>query len=72
MGTLHLAVNVRFSILGSTRGLVACLVGLLPFFYFLTLAPCDYITYYQSRGLAVGYGPRYPQDKTWAAPSEVA
>ena len=38
-------------------------------FYFLTLAPHDYVTYYQARGLAI---PWYPQDKTWAAPSEVA
>ena len=54
MGTLHLAVNVHFSIQGSARGLVACSVGLLPFFYFLTLAPRDYVTYCQDRGLAVG------------------
>ena len=45
MGTLHLAANVRFSIQGSARGLVACLADLLPFFYFLTLAPRDYIIY---------------------------
>ena len=57
MGTLHLAVNVHFSIQGSARGLVACSVGLLPFFYFLTLAPRDYITYYQARGLAMGVWP---------------
>ena len=54
MGTLHLAANVRFSIQGSARGLVACLADLLPFFYFLTLAPHDYITCCQARGLAVG------------------
>ena len=57
MGTLHLAVNVRFSIQDSTRGLVACSAGLLPFFYFLTLAPRDYVTYYRARGLAVGVWP---------------
>ena len=57
MGTLHLAVNVRFSIQGSARGLVACSTGLPPFFYVLTLAPHDYITYYQARGLAVGVWP---------------
>ena len=57
MGILHLAVNVRFSIQGSARGLVACSAGLLPFFYFLTLAPRDYVTYYQARGLAVGVWP---------------
>ena len=59
MGTLHLAVNVRFSIRGSARGLVACSAGLLPFFYFLTLAPRDYVTYCQARGLAMGV---WPQD----------
>ena len=53
MGTLHLAVNVRFSFQGSARGLVACSASLLPFFYFLTLAPRDYITYCQARGLAM-------------------
>ena len=57
MGTLYLAVNVCFSIQGSTRGLVACSAGLLPFFYFLTLLPCDYITYCQAQGLAVGVWP---------------
>ena len=57
MGTLHLAVNVRFSIQASARGLVACSGGLLPFFYFLTLAPRDYVTYYQARGLAMGVWP---------------
>ena len=53
MGTLHLTVNVRFSIQGSARELVACSAGLLPFFYFLTLAPRDYVTYCQAWGLAV-------------------
>ena len=57
MGTLHLEVNVRFSIWGSARGLVAYSAGLLPFFYFLTLAPCDYVTYYQAQELAVGVWP---------------
>ena len=57
MGTLHLAVNVRFSIQVSTRGLVACSADLLPFFYFLTLAPRDYVTYCQARGLVVGVWP---------------
>ena len=68
MGTLHLAVNVRFSILGSARGLVACSAGLLPFFYFLTLAPRGYVTYCQARGLAVGVWPpvstRQDMDRT--------
>ena len=51
MGTLHLAVNVRFSYLEATPGnwLPARLV-----FYFLTLAPRDYVTYCQAWGLAVG------------------
>ena len=52
MGTLHLAVNVRFSIQSSAHGLVACSDGLLSFFYFLTLAPCDYVIYCQARGLS--------------------
>ena len=54
MGTLHLAVNVRFSHLEATPGdwLPAQLV-----FYFLTMAPYDYITYYQAQGLAVGVWP---------------
>ena len=57
MGTLHLAVNVRFSIQSSARGLVAFSAGLLHFFYFLTLAPRDYVTYCQAQGLAVGLWP---------------
>ena len=54
MGTLHLVVNVRFSHLEATPGdwLPTRLV-----FYFLILAPRDYITYYQARGLAVGVWP---------------
>ena len=54
MGTLHLAVNVRFSHLEATPRdwLPARLV-----FYFLTLAPRDYITYCQAWGLAVGVWP---------------
>ena len=54
MGTLHLAVNVRFSNLEATPEdwLLARLV-----FYFLTLAPRDYITYCQARGLAMGVWP---------------
>ena len=54
MGILHIEVNVRFSIQGSTHGLVAYSTSLLPFFYFLTLAPRDYVTYCQAQGLAVG------------------
>ena len=54
MGTLHLAMNVRFSYLEAMPGdwLPARLV-----FYFLTLAPRDYVTYCQARGLAVGVWP---------------
>ena len=29
-------------------------------FYFLTLAPCDYVTYCQAQGLAVGVWPPVP------------
>ena len=35
-----------------TRGLAACSVGLFNIFLFLTLAPRDYITYYQAWGLS--------------------
>ena len=54
MGTVHLAMNVRFSHLEATPEdwLPARLV-----FYFLTLAPRDYITYCQARELAVGVWP---------------
>ena len=54
MGTLHLTVNVRFSHLEAMLGdwLPAWLV-----FYFMTLAPRDYIIYYQAQGLAVGVWP---------------
>jgi len=48
---------LRFSIQGSSRGLVACPASLLPFFYLLTLAPRDYVTYCQARGLDVGIWP---------------
>ena len=52
MGTLHLAVNVRFSHLQATPG--DWLPARLVVFYFLTLAPHDYVTYCQAQGLAVG------------------
>ena len=54
MGTLHLVVNVRFSHLEATPRdwWPARLV-----FYFLTLAPHDYVTYCQARGLALGVWP---------------
>ena len=49
MGTLHLAVNVCLSPLGASPGdwMPARLV-----FYFLTLAPHDYVIYCQARGLS--------------------
>ena len=54
MGTLHLALNVCFSHLEATPEdwLPARLV-----FYFLTLAPRDYVTYCQAQGLAMGVWP---------------
>ena len=52
MGTLHLAVNVLFSFQGYARGLAAYSAGLLLFFFFLTLAPHDYIIYCQAWGLS--------------------
>ena len=59
MGTLHLAVTMRFSHLEATPGdwLPARLV-----FYFLTLAPRDYVTYCRARGLAVGVWPPISRD----------
>ena len=51
MGTLHHAVNVLFE---------ATLRDWLParlVFYFLILAPRDYVTYCQAQGLAVGVWP---------------
>ena len=74
MGTLHLMVNVRFSHLEAMPGdwLPARLV-----FYFLTLAPRDYITYYQARGLAVGVWPpgmlktrHGPHHQRWPSPQD--
>ena len=77
MGILHLAVNVRFSIQGYARRLIACLAGLLPFFYFLTLAPRDYVTYCQAQGLAVGvwlpgiHKTRHgPHHQKWPSPQD--
>ena len=52
MGTLHLAVNVLCLFLGHARGLATCSAGFLLFFYFLTIAPHDYIIYYQAQGLS--------------------
>ena len=54
MGTLHLVVNVRFSHLEATpRDWLPARLG----FYFLTLAPHDYVTYCHVRGLTVGVWP---------------
>ena len=55
MGTLHHAVNVRFSHLEAAPGdwLPARLV-----FYFLTLAPHDYVIYCQAQGLSGHSSPR--------------
>ena len=54
MGTPHLVVNVLFSHLMAMPGdwLPARLV-----FYFMTLAPHDYVTYCQAQRLAVGVQP---------------
>ena len=43
---------------GHAWRLVACLADLLLFFYFLTLAPHDYVIYYQARGLSGHTSPR--------------
>ena len=52
MGTLHLAVNVLFLILGLHLG-TGCLLGWSSTFLLLwTLAPRDYVIYYQARGLS--------------------
>ena len=51
MGTLHPVVNVLFEAMFGDW-LLARLV-----FYFLTLAPRDYVTYCQARGLAMGVWP---------------
>ena len=52
MGTLHLAVNVLCLFLGHAQGLAAYSASFLLFFYFLTLAPHDYIIYCQTWGLS--------------------
>ena len=54
MGTLHLEVNVLFLILGLRPG-TGCLLDWSSAFLLLwTLAPRDYVTYCQARGLS-GY-----------------
>ena len=64
MGTLHLAMNVRFSHLEATPGdwLPARLV-----FYFLTLAPHDYVIYCQAQGLSGHTSPR-GESVCWKTP----
>ena len=52
MGTLHLAVNVLFLLLGLHSG-TGCLLGWSSTFLLLwTLAPHDYVIYYQAQGLS--------------------
>ena len=52
MGTLHLAVNVLFHLLGLRSG-IGCLLGWsFTILLLWTLAPHDYIIYYQARGLS--------------------
>ena len=46
------------SFLGHAQGLAACSADLLLLFYFLTLAPHDYVIYYQARGLSGHTSPR--------------
>ena len=58
MGTLHLAVNVLFLILGLRPG-TDCLLGWSSTILLLwTLAPHDYVIYCQARGLSGHTSPR--------------
>ena len=58
MGTLHLAVNVVFLILGLRPG-TSCLLGWSSTFLLLwTLAPHYYVIYCQARGLSGHTSPR--------------
>ena len=52
MGTLHLAVNVIFLISGLRPGTGCLLVWSSTFLLLWTLAPRDYVTYCQARGLS--------------------
>ena len=52
MGTLHLAVNVLYLVLGLRPG-TGCLLGWsFTILLLWTLAPHDYVIYYQARGLS--------------------
>ena len=52
MGTLHLVVNVLYLVLGLRPG-TGCLLGWYSNILLLwTLAPHDYVTYCQARGLS--------------------
>ena len=70
MGTLHLAVNV-LSLISGLCSRTGCLLG-WPFTILLlwTLAPHDYVIYYQARGLSGHTSPRgecacfIPKDST--------
>ena len=58
MGTLHLAVNVLFLLLGLHSG-TGCLLGWSSTIFVLwTLAPHDTVIYYQARGLSGHTSPR--------------
>ena len=52
MGTLHLAVNVLFLILGLCPGTGCQLGWSFTFLLLWPLAPHDYVTYCQARGLS--------------------
>ena len=58
MGTLHLAVNVLFLILGLHPGTGCLLSWSSTFLPLWTLAPRDYVTYCQARGLSGHTSPR--------------
>ena len=47
-----------FSFQGNAQGLAAYSAGLLLLFYFLTLAPHDYVIHCQARGLSGHTSPR--------------
>ena len=58
MGTLHLAVNVLFLTSGLCLG-TSCLLGWsFTILLLWTLAPYDYVIYYQARGLSGHTSPR--------------
>ena len=58
MGTLHLAVNVLYLVLGLRPG-TGCLLGWSSTILLLwTLAPHDYVIYCQARGLSGHTSPR--------------